>query len=80
MVLGPATLLAPPDKAANEDRVVYLWRGVMGARGGNSLSESESLIGEGEVYSVASDFAPFLPTHFCQLLSSSLGIGMRVAE
>ena len=73
-MLGPATLSAsPPGIAANEDRVVYLMRGVMGPKGGKSLSESS--IGEGELY-----LALFFPTRLCQLLSSSLGMGARVPE
>jgi hypothetical protein len=79
MKLGPATVLVPPSgkpEAANEDRVVYLMRGAMGERGGNSLSESS--IGEGDAYGV--DFTAFLPTRFCHLFSSSVGMGVRVAE
>ena len=71
MVLGPATGWASiPGKAANED----LMKGAIAM--GRSLSEL--VIREGDVYTL--DFAPFLPTHFCQLLSSSLGMGVRVAE
>ena len=63
-MLGPATALATPSgKAAIEDRVVYVMRGVICPLGGKSESLSEELIGEGDVYAV--DFTPFLPTHFC---------------
>ena len=75
-MLGPATALVPPANAVNEDRVVYVMRGVMGPRGGKSLSELST--GEGDVYGL--DFAPFLPTRFCHLFRSSEGIGTRVAE